>query len=48
MVALLIPDTMQAAVYHVDVEPHLADGDVLLFAHGFNVHYDEIKKEAGS
>ena len=47
MVALLIPDTMQAAVYHVDVEPHLNDGDVLLFAHGFNVHYDEINPPEG-
>ena len=43
MVALLIPDTKQSAVYHVEVEPYLTEGDVLLFAHGFNVHYDEIK-----
>ena len=42
MVALLIPDTKQPGVYHVEVEPLLAEGDVLLFAHGFNVHYDEI------
>ena len=41
-VALLIPDTKQPTVYHMEVAPHLADGDVLLFAHGFNVHYGEI------
>ena len=43
LVALLLPDTKQPAVYHVEVEPHLAEGDVLLFAHGFNVHYGEIR-----
>lgn len=43
MVALLLPDTKQSAVYHVEVEPYLTESDVLLFAHGFNVHYDEIK-----
>lgn len=42
-VALLLPDTKQPAVYHVEVEPHLVEGDVLLFAHGFNVHYGEIR-----
>ena len=42
-VALLLPDTKQPAVYHVEVEPYLAEGDVLLFAHGFNVHYGEIR-----
>ena len=42
-VALLLPDTKQPAVYDVEVEPHLAEGDVLLFAHGFNIHYGEIR-----
>ena len=43
LVALLLPDTKQPAVYRAEVEPHLEEGDVLLFAHGFNVHYGEIR-----
>ncbi len=42
-VAPLLPDTKQPAVYDVEVEPHLREGDILLFAHGFNVHYGEIR-----
>ena len=42
-ISILIPDTKQSDVYHAEIEPGLKDGDVLLFAHGFNVHYDEIK-----
>ena len=47
IVALLIPDTKQAAVYHTEIEPHLADGDILVFAHGFNIHYGEIVPPEG-
>ena len=42
-IAILIPDTVQTEVYHAEIEPYLKEGDALLFAHGFNVHYDEIK-----
>jgi len=41
-VAILIPDTVQAAVYHESIAPNLKDGAALLFAHGFNVHYGQI------
>ena len=47
VVALLIPDTKQSAVYHAEVEPNLSDGDILVFAHGFNIHYGEIISARG-
>jgi ketol-acid reductoisomerase len=47
VVALLVPDVAQAAVYANEVEPNLAPDAALLFAHGFNVHYDRIKPAEG-
>ncbi len=47
VVSILIPDTKQAAVYHEEIEPNLNEGDILVFAHGFNIHYDEIAPPAG-
>ncbi len=42
LVALLTPDMAQAAVYE-EIEGHLATGAALLFAHGFNIHFGQIK-----
>ena len=36
------PDTTQASLYK-DLESGIAQGATLLFAHGFNIHYGEIK-----
>jgi ketol-acid reductoisomerase len=47
VVAMLLPDQVQPAVYAEHVEPNLADGAALLFAHGFNVHYGRIAAPAG-
>jgi ketol-acid reductoisomerase len=47
VVALLVPDVAQPAVYANEVEPNLAPGAALLFAHGFNVHYGRIEPAAG-
>lgn len=47
LVAILLPDTVQAQVYREEIEPHLTPGDTLLFAHGFNVHYGEIRAPEG-
>ncbi len=47
VISILIPDTKQAAVYHTDIEPNLQDGDILVFAHGFNIHYGEIAPPEG-
>ncbi len=46
-IAILIPDPIQPDVYREQIEPHLEKGDVLLFAHGFNVHYEEIVPPEG-
>ncbi|CAN5262234.1 ketol-acid reductoisomerase [soil metagenome] len=42
LVMLLLPDTAQRDVYEGSIAPHLDDGDALLFAHGFNIRFDQI------
>ncbi len=42
VVMILIPDTRQAAVYDEHIAPNLKDGAMLMFAHGFNIHFKEI------
>lgn len=46
VVALLTPDMVQPELYESVVAPNLKQGGTLLFAHGFNVHYGEIKPRA--
>ena len=41
-VMMLIPDEEIASVYQAEVEPHVARGATLAFAHGFNVHYGQV------
>ncbi len=42
MVMILIPDDRQARVYAESIKPGLESGNALLFAHGFNVHFNQI------
>jgi len=42
MVMILVPDTKQAQVYEQEVAPNLKPGSMLMFAHGFNVHFNQI------
>jgi ketol-acid reductoisomerase len=42
VVMILLPDENIPAVYHKDVEPNLKAGAALAFAHGFNVHYNQV------
>lgn len=42
MVMMLVPDEKAPEVYYKDVEPNLKEGDVLMFAHGFNIHFNQI------
>jgi ketol-acid reductoisomerase len=44
---ILLPDTEQKSVYEADIEPNLSDGDALLFAHGFNIRFGQIKPPTG-
>jgi len=43
IVSVLLPDTVQADVYEESIEPNLDPGDTLQFAHGFNIHYNQIQ-----
>ncbi|MDQ3160442.1 MAG: ketol-acid reductoisomerase [Pseudomonadota bacterium] len=42
IVAILTPDMVQPQLYGEVIEPNMAKGACLLFAHGFNVHYQQI------
>ncbi|HEX6220703.1 MAG TPA: ketol-acid reductoisomerase [Acidimicrobiia bacterium] len=42
VVMLLVPDQVMADIYNTTIAPHLEEGDTLLFAHGFNIHFGEI------
>lgn len=42
LIMILLPDEKQAAVYKDYIEPNLSEGNVLMFAHGFNIHYGQI------
>lgn len=46
LIMILINDEKQAAMYHKDIAPHLRPGMVLAFAHGFNIHFGQIKPPA--
>jgi len=45
LVAFLVPDLAQGALYK-EIEPRLGQGATLLFAHGFNIHYGQVKPRA--
>lgn len=42
LIMLLVPDQVQADIYSECIEKNLEEGNVLLFAHGFNIHYNQI------
>jgi ketol-acid reductoisomerase len=43
VIQILLPDEVQKAVYETDILPHLTKGKVLVFSHGFNIHFKNIK-----
>jgi ketol-acid reductoisomerase len=47
LVAILLPDQVQPQVWRDEIEPNLAPGAAVLFAHGFNVHYGRIAAAPG-
>ena len=47
VIMVLLPDTEQARVYRESIEPQLRDGDSLAFAHGFNIHFGQIRPPKG-
>jgi ketol-acid reductoisomerase len=42
VVMMLLPDETIPAVYYAEVEPNLKKGAALGFAHGFNIHYNQV------
>ena len=42
IVMVLTPDELQAQIYKEQIEKHLKEGNVLAFAHGFNIHFNQI------
>ena len=45
IIEILVPDTVQPELYENDIKPNLTEGKSLVFSHGFNIHYEEIKPE---
>ncbi|MBS0381992.1 MAG: ketol-acid reductoisomerase [Proteobacteria bacterium] len=46
LVAVLTPDMVQPKLYADAIKPNLKPGAALLFAHGFNIHFGQIKPRA--
>ncbi len=46
VVMILAPDEHQAKLYHDKIEPNIGQGTALAFAHGFNIHYEQIMPRA--
>jgi ketol-acid reductoisomerase len=42
VVMMLVEDQLQRRVYYDAIEPGLKPGNMLMFAHGFNIHYNQI------
>lgn len=42
VIMLVVPDQIQKAVYETSIKGGLAEGDMLMFAHGFNIHFGQI------
>ena len=42
MIMILLPDEVQKEIYNKEIAPNLKEGDILAFAHGFNIHFGQI------
>jgi len=42
VIMILVPDTVQKSVYDAEIAPNLRPGQLLMFAHGFNIHFGRI------
>ena len=47
IVQVLIPDELQGSVYKNQIEPNLSEGNMLLFSHGFSIHFGQIVPSEG-
>src|SRR3954467_13235575 len=46
-IMVLVSDHIQADLYKNDIEPNLAPGKTLMFAHGFSIHFKAIAPPQG-
>ena len=42
IIIILVPDEKQAKLYREEIAPYLEEGNALVFAHGFNIHFKQI------
>ncbi|MEM1368544.1 MAG: ketol-acid reductoisomerase [Cyanobacteria bacterium P01_H01_bin.15] len=42
LIMILLPDEVQKTVYNAEIKPNLSAGNVLAFAHGFNIHFGQV------
>lgn len=47
-IMMLVPDELQADIFKADIEPNLEEGNVLMFAHGFNITFKQIIAPKGT
>ena len=41
-IMILLPDEVQKTVYQQEIAPHLKEGNIIAFAHGFNIHFGQV------
>ncbi len=46
VIVMLVNDELQPKIYEESVKPGLSEGKYLMFAHGFNIHFGQIKPPA--
>jgi ketol-acid reductoisomerase len=46
VVMVLVPDHIQGDLYASEIGPHMTKGKTLMFAHGFNIHFQQIQAPA--
>ncbi len=46
IIVMLVPDTLQRDIYYRSIEGGLMAGKMLMFAHGFNIHYGQISPQS--
>ncbi|MCL0079494.1 ketol-acid reductoisomerase [Dehalococcoidia bacterium] len=47
IIVMLVPDTLQPRIYRESIEKNLTEGKMLMFAHGFNIHFNQIVPPSG-
>src|SRR5215471_5942589 len=43
VIMIAVPDTLQKAVYDAEIAPNLRPGQLLMFAHGFNIRFGRVQ-----